>query len=428
MPMTDKLLTDRAIRNAGPGTHNDGNGLTLRVGKGNKRSWVLRYTWDSKAANLGLGSYPIVGLKEARALAAERRGEIAEGSKPTGARAAAAANRPEPVKPAEPTFREIATQVIEFRRPSWSSERHATQWTESLTLHAFPVIGDMAINEIGSADILNVLTPIWNCKAETATRVKQRMESVFDHAIAAQMRVDNPVSAVGKALPRRPRLKEHHPALAYGDVPAAVAAIRQSTANPSTRLALEFVILTAARAGEVRGMTWAEIDGNTWTVPAARMKMRRPHRVPLSGRCMEILAEARADSDSELVFPGSNGKPLSNMAFTMLLRRLDLDCVTHGFRSSFKDWCLAETSAPWAVSEAALAHNLGNSMEAAYARTDLFDRRRALMDEWADFVPSTAMNWGEIYTFLPWGIDTSELCSVTVGISHVRGVPIWSNC
>ena len=387
MPLTDKLLTDRAIRNASPGTHNDGNGLTLRVGKGHKRSWVLRYTWDGKAANLGLGSYPIVGLKEARALAAERRGEIAEGSKPTGARAAAAANRPEPVKPAEPTFREIATQVIEFRRPSWSSERHATQWTESLTLHAFPVIGDMAINEIGSADILNVLTPIWNCKAETATRVKQRMESVFDHAIAAQMRVDNPVSAVGKALPRRPRLKEHHPALPYGDVPAAVAAIRQSTAHVSTRLALEFVILTAARAGEVRGMEWHEVDGNVWTVPAARMKMRRPHRVPLSGRCTEILAEARELRNGDgLVFPGGKGKPLSNMAFTMLLRRLGLDCVTHGFRASFRSWAMECTATPWAVCERALAHKLGGAEVEAYARGDLFDRRRELMAQWAAFI------------------------------------------
>ena len=386
MPMTDKMLTDRAIRNAGPGTHNDGNGLTLRVGKGNKRSWVLRYTWDGKAANLGLGSYPIVGLKEARALAAERRGEIAEGSKPTGARAAAAANRPEPVKPAEPTFREIAEQVIELRRPTWSSERHAKQWTESLTNHAYPVIGDLPIDGITSAEVLTMLTAIWNELPETSTRVKQRAQVVFDYAIAAGLRNDNPVAAVARALPRRPRLKEHHPALPYGDVPAAVAAIRQSTAHVSTRLALEFVALTAARAGEVRGMEWHEVDGNVWTVPAARMKMRRPHRVPLSGRCTEILAKARElTSGDGLVFPGGKGKPLSNMAFTMLLRRLEIDAVTHGFRSSFKDWCLAETSAPWAVSEAALAHQLGNSMEASYARTDLFERRRELMGQWAEF-------------------------------------------
>ena len=381
------LLTDRAIRTAKPGTHNDGDGLTLRVGKGGQRSWVLRYSWDGTAGNIGLGSYPAVGLKEARALAADRRAEIAEGMKPTGARAVAAATRPEPVKPAVPTFRDVATQVIEFRRPSWSSDRHATQWTESLTLHAFPVIGDLPISEIGSADILNVLTPIWNCKAETATRVKQRMESVFDHAIAAQMRIDNPVSAVGKALPRRPRLKEHHPALAYGDVPAAVAAIRQSTANPSTRLALEFVILTAARAGEVRGMEWREVDGDTWTVPAARMKARRPHRVPLSDRAMAILAEARELGNGDgLVFPGGKSRPLSNMAFTMLLRRLEIDAVTHGFRASFRSWAMECTATPWAVCERALAHKLGGVEVEAYARGDLFDRRRELMAQWAAFI------------------------------------------
>ena len=385
MAVKDKLLTDRAIRNAGLGTHNDGNGLTLRVGQGGKRSWVLRYTWNGKPANLGLGSYPAVGLKEARALAADRRAEIIDGSKPTGAREAA----PRPVKSSAPTFRDVAQQVIELRRPTWSSDRHAKQWTESLTNHAYPVIGDMPVDKITSAEVLGMLTAIWNELPETSTRVKQRAQVVFDYAIAAGLRQDNPASAVGKALPRRPRLKEHHAALPYGDVPLAVKAIRESTASKSTKLALEFIILTAARAGEVRGMYWSEINFEcaTWTVPAARMKMRREHRVPLSGRAIEILKEALSLSRGDgLAFPGSTGKPLSNMAFTMLLRRLAIEAVTHGFRSTFKDWCLSETSAPWAVSEAALAHNLGNSMEAAYARTDLFDKRRELMQQWAEFV------------------------------------------
>ena len=392
MPVKDKLLTDRAIKAAKPGTHNDGRGLTLRVGKGGKRSWVLRYVWDGKPANLGLGSYPEVGLKEARAMAADKRASIADGLKPSGARAEKAAQQqPEP-EPTAPTFEEVAAQVIEFRRPTWTSDRHATQWTESLTLHAYPTIGGLPIDQVTSAEVLAVLMPIWNEKPETSTRVKQRMETIFDYAVAAGMRIDNPVSAVGKALPRRSRLKDHHPALPYAEVPAAVTAIRESTANPSTKLALEFVILTAARAGEVRGMTWDEVAGDTWTVPAERMKSRRPHRVPLSGRCLEILEEARElkrKNSLGLVFPGSNAQTLSNMAFTMLLRRLGLECVTHGFRSSFKDWTLAETSAPWAVSEAALAHNLGNSMEVAYARTDLFERRRSLMDQWAEYVTPT---------------------------------------
>ena len=385
MPIKNKLLTDRAIRNAGTGTHNDGNGLTLRVGKGCKRSWVLRYTFNGKPANVGLGSYPAVGLKEARAKAAERRAEVAEGQKPTGARTIAATQRAMPKKQ---TFREISEEVINLRRPTWSSDRHARQWTESLSNHAFPAIGEMEIDSITSGDVLTMLTPIWNDLPETASRVKQRAEVVFDYSVAKGLRPDNPVSAVAKALPRRPKLKQHHPALPYADVPAALSQVRQSTAGASTRLAFEFMVLTAARAGEVRGITWDEVFRGTWTIPARRMKMRREHRVPLSGRALEILAEARALSGSEgVVFPSKRtGEPLSNMAFEMLLRRLGIEAVPHGFRSSFKDWTLAETSAPWAVSEAALAHNLGNSMESAYARTDLFERRRGLMQQWAEFV------------------------------------------
>ena len=377
-------LTDRAVSNAKTGTHNDGNGLTLRVGAGGKRSWVLRYVWQGKAAAMGLGSYPAVGLREARALAADRRAEIAEGKKPAGARESA--RMPAPTKP---TFRDMAEEVIALRRPTWSSERHAKQWIESLTNHAYPVIGDKPMEDITSADVLAMLAAIWNELPETSTRVKQRAQIIFDYAIAAGLRSDNPVAAVERALPRRPRLKEHHKAVSYSEVPWAVVAIRQSTAQVVTRLALEFIILTSATTGEVRGMTWDEIDfeGSTWTVPAARMKMRRAHRVPLSGRALEILREAQElGKGGPLVFPGTKGQTLSNMAFTMLLRRLEIDAVTHGFRSSFKDWCLSETSSSWAVSEAALAHNLGNSMEAAYARTDLFDRRRVLMDEWAAFV------------------------------------------
>ncbi len=385
MPIKHKLLTDRTIRTAGPGTYSDGNGLTLRVGKGGRRSWVLRYTYDGRPANVGLGSYPSVGLKEARAKAADRKAEIAEGQRPTGARTIAGSVR---VTPRKPTFRDVAEQVIELRRPTWSNDRHAKQWTESLTNHAFPVIGDAEIGNISSGDLLRVLTPIWNDLPETATRVKQRAEVVFDYAIALGLRQDNPMSAVAKALPRRPRIKQHHPALPYSEVPAAIKKVKECTADALVRLAFEFMVLTVARAGEVRGMMWGEICWDTWTVPAERMKMRRCHRVPLAGRALDILEEARTHTDGKgPVFPAKrSGNALSNMAFAMLLRRLEIGAVPHGFRSSFKDWTLAETSAPWAVSEAALAHNLGNSMEAAYARTDLFDRRRSLMGEWAAFV------------------------------------------
>ena len=386
MPLKDKLLTDRAIRTAKAGPHNDGNGLTLRVGASGKRSWVLRYTWNGKPANLGLGSYPDIGLKTARALAAERRGEIAEGAKPTGAREAAASKKPVPQKP---TFREIAGKVIELRSPRWSSDRHAKQWIESLTNHAYPVIGDMDVASITSGDVLGMLELIWNSKPETGTRVKQRAQVVFAYAIAKGLRADNPVAALDGVLPKRKRLQDHHPGLPYTEVPASVSLIRKSPSHVDTRLAMEFCILTAGRAGETRGMVWPEVDleGRTWTVPANRMKSRKEHRVPLSDRAIEILKEAEGLKRGDgLVFPGRNGGELSDMAFAMMLRRLGIECVPHGFRSSFKDWALSETSAPWAVSEAALAHNLGNSMEAAYARTDLFDKRRDLMGQWAEFV------------------------------------------
>ena len=388
MPVQDKLLTDRAIRHAGPGTHNDGNGLTLRVGKSGRRSWVLRYMFNGKPANIGLGSYPLVGVKEARAKAAECRAELEKGFKPTGSKERAAARRAaQQAYASKPTFREVAERVIELRRPTWSSERHATQWTESLTKHAFPAIGDMQIESIASGDILGMLSPIWHEIPETATRVKQRAEVVFDYAIASNMRQDNPVSAVAKALPRRPRLKRHHPAVDNDEVPAVLDSVRRSTADKSTRLAFEFMVLTAARAGEVRLMTWDEVSGDTWTVPASRMKMRRAHRVPLSDRAVAILNGARSlRAEGNIVFPNRRtGRALSDIAFTRLLERLEVPAVPHGFRSSFKDWTLAETSYPWAVSEAALAHNLGNSLESAYGRTDLFERRRGLMQEWATF-------------------------------------------
>ena len=220
--------------------------------------------------------------------------------------------------------------------------------------------------------------------------MKQRVGVVFDWAIAAGIRTDNPATAVGRALPRRPRLKQHHPALPYWDVPELILRVRESTTRELTRLALEFVILTAARAGEVRGATWAEIDLDSavWEIPAERMKMRRGHRVPLSDAAIDLLLAAKyfQTAPDGLVFPGTKGKPLSNMAFTMLLRRLGVDATTHGFRSSFKDFALNETSFSWAVSEAALAHQLGNSLESAYARTDLFEQRRELMAAWAEYL------------------------------------------
>ena len=234
------LLNAAKVKNlTDPGTYTDGDGLTLRVSDTGAKSWVMRLTVDGKRRNVGLGAYPLVGLAEARRLAAEHRRTVLDGGDPVEDKKAArdAAD----ALAAIPTFAKVAATVIEMRRPTWSSERHAKQWTESLANHAYPLIGGKRIDEITTADTLAVLMPIWTDKAETATRVRQRMESVFDFAIAKRWRADNPANgALQKALPRRPRVKAHHPALAFTDVPAAVAAIRESNARPATRLGFEF--------------------------------------------------------------------------------------------------------------------------------------------------------------------------------------------
>ncbi len=385
----NNALTAAKIRAVGePGYYSDGNGLTLRVDHRGNKAWYQRITVNGKRRNIGLGSYPKVSLAEARQAAIGNLAAIRNGTDPVAQRQQA---REVASRPAIPTFVEASERVIELRRPTWSSERHAKQWEESLRIHADPVIGKKQVDDVTTADAMAVLTPIWVEKAETATRVRQRMETVFDYCVAQGWRTDNPASkAITKALPRRPRLKRHHPALHYWEVPSAVDLVRCSAADLATRLAFEFTVLTVARAGEARGATWAEIDleSATWVVPPERMKARREHRVPLARRTLDILVAAKDIGTEEgLIFPSKrSGKPLSNMAFSALLKRLGINAVPHGFRSSFKDWTIEQTGTPWAVGEAALAHNLGNSTEQAYARADLFERRRVLMEEWADFV------------------------------------------
>ena len=374
-----------------PGSYTDGGGLMLKVHKTGGRQWLLRLTIDGKRRNMGLGGYPDVGLAEARRLAQEVRAAIQEGRDPIAERKALAAGRAAaPSPPAIPTFADVAERVIELRGPTWTSERHATQWRESLRIHAMPTLGHKQIDAITTADVLSVLVPIWHEKAETATRLRQRMSTIFDYATAVAWRADNPANGgVRAALPRRPRRMRHHPALPYAEVPAALAAVAECAAREVTKLAFTFLVLTAARAGEVRGATWDEIDleSATWTVPSARMKARREHRVPLSPQVLDVLAKARALGNGKgLVFPSNRrGGGLSNMAFAMLMRRCGLDAVPHGMRTSFRNWTLEQTSTPWAVAEAALAHTLGDSVASAYARSDMFERRRELMEQWSRY-------------------------------------------
>ena len=358
-----------------PGRHGDGDGLYLNVAPSGSKSWVQRIVIDGRRRDMGLGPYPAVSLARARAIAHDNRTAVAQGRDPV----------------AEKREAREAARVIELRRPTWSNAKHAAQRETTLATYAHPVIGHKTVDAVTPADAMDVLTPIWTSKPETASRVRQRMETVMDWAVTHGYRLDNPAGrSLLKVLPSVKRLKEHRQALPYVQVPGAVALVRECTADIPTKLAFEFLVLTAGRSVEVRAAEWSEIDWEAaaWEVPAARMKARRPHRVPLPGRAMEILKEAaRFGGGQDLVFPATrSGRATSAMTFTALLRRLGIPAVPHGFRSSFRDWVIEQTSTPWAVAEAALAHNVGNSTEAAYMRSDLFDQRRALMNAWAEYI------------------------------------------
>ena len=290
-----------------------------------------------------------------------------------------------------PSFEALARRHIAENSDSWRNAKHRAQWLSSLATYVFPSLGSKRVDEISRRDVIEALSPIWTSKPETARRVRQRVRAVMDRAVAMEYIDFNPAGdAINGALAKQRRITNHHPALPYRDLPAAIQAVRESTASLSVKLAFELLALTACRSGEVRGMVWDEVDLDeaTWTIPGTRMKAGKPHRVPLSRRALAILEEARGLSDGGgLVFPGPRSSGvISDMALTQLLRRLGLDFVPHGLRSSFRDWAAERTGSPHAVVEAALAHTVGNATEAAYLRSDLFELRRVLMDEWNNFL------------------------------------------
>ena len=363
-----------------PGRYADGNGLYLLIDqRGNKR-WIQRLTIRGSRTDLGLGSYPLVSLVEARERAFATLKLALEGGDP----------RAEKRREVMPTFAEAAQKVIEFNRPTWRNIKHARQWESTLKTYAFPYFGNTPVDQVSGADVMKALTPIWTIKPETARRVRQRISAVMKWAIANEYRYDNPAGeAIEAALPKVLRVKAHMRSLHYSLVPDALRTLRNSKASLASKLSLEYQILTATRPGETRHARWSEInmETRTWTIPSERMKAEREHRVPLSARAIEVLIEAQASaSDSVWVFPSKSGKPLSDMTHLNLLKRLKIDCVPHGFRSSFRDWAAECTDAPWAVMEAALSHVVGNSTEAAYFRSDLFERRRELMEQWAEYL------------------------------------------
>ena len=369
-----------------PGRYSDGGGLHLYISKAGRKSWVLRITIDGRRRDIGLGAFPSVSLAKAREKAADNRAAIAEGRDPLAEKRA----------PTMPTFREAACTVHEVNKPRWRNPKHIASWMQTLERHAMPTLGNMPIERIGRAEVLRVLTPIWTARPETARRVRQRMRTVFRWAMAHGFMETNPAGEViDGALPSMHKVKSHFRALPYREVGSALETVETSQASVSAKLCFRFLVLTAARSGEARGATWDEtaLQDHVWRIPPERMKAGVEHRVPLSGQAIELLGQASAiRDDSGLVFPSplKPGSPMSDMTLTKVLRSTGLAerATVHGFRSSFKNWALEQTDTPWAVSEAALAHVLGNSTEQAYARSDLFERRRALMQQWADYLTS----------------------------------------
>ena len=345
------------------------------------RSFVQRLTVDGERIDIGLGAAKWTTLTAVRkAGAANYRIVLAGGDPRTGAKSV-------------PTFADALEKVLDVQRGVWrNGSKSEAQWRASLRDYAGALMGKR-VDAIGPGDVLAVLTPIWNDKRETARRVRQRIGAVMRWSIAEGHRTDNPVDALGAALPKNGARKAHHRALPYDRVSGALTAVRASGATAGTRLAFEFLVLTAARSGEVRGARWEEIDldARTWTVPGARMKSNREHKVPLSGRAVEVLGEARELGGGDgLVFPSATGRVMSDMTLSAMLKRLDIDAVPHGFRSSFRDWANERTNTAHAIMEAALAHVVRDQTVAAYSRSDLLEKRRDLMNAWADYLADRA--------------------------------------
>jgi integrase len=382
----EKALTAVQVRQLKqPGRYADGNGLYLVVDPSGAKRWLLRLVVQGRRRDIGLGGAGLVPLAEARERALAHRKTAREGGDPLAERRKA--------QDIVPTFAEAVERVHSEHRASWANAKHAQQWRNTLQQYACPQLGPRRVDQIDTPDVLRVLAPIWLSKPETARRVRQRIGTVLDWAKAAGYRTgENPIEGVAKGLPKQGDRDEHHAALPYAQVPSFIGQLRATEVSEVSRLAFEFLILTAARTGEVLGARWDEISvtERLWTVPAVRMKAKREHRVPLSDRSLAILIRARElAAGSPFVFPGRSGeKPLSNMVFLMLLRRMALAITAHGFRSSFRDWAGECTSLPREVAEMALAHAVENRVEAAYARSDLLERRRDLMKQWADFVSS----------------------------------------
>ena len=392
--MRNKPLTAAFVNNIRKrgryGDGHGGHGLTLdaKIARNGRmaKSWIQRVRMNGKPTHIGLGAYPVITLAMARDKAIENARALTLGRDPRGGLTEI------------PTFAKAAEIVIGLHAESWKDGgKSENQWRSSLRDYVLPKIGHKRVNDITTADVMGVLVPYWTSKHETMRQVKQRVSAVMRWSMAQGYRQDDPAGdALNVALPKRGKPRQHLKALPYHEVSAALDAVNQSSSGLVTKLAFNFLVLTAARSGEVRGATWDEIDldNATWTVPAERMKSRREHRVPLSGRALEVLNEAeKLSGNSGLIFPSPTGRQLPDSNLSKMLRRSGIGSTAHGMRSSFRQWAAERTNTPREVCELALAHVNSDTVEAAYQRSDLFDLRRKLMESWASFL---AVKRGEV--------------------------------
>ena len=382
-------LTVAKVRSAQPGRYQDGNGLMLNVKPSRSRQWIQRIVIQGKRVDIGLGGFPLVTLAEAREQAFQNR------------RIARAGGDPRAKQSVAPAFADATRKVHAIHAPAIKNATDRAKWINDMINHAFPTLGNRPVDQITTSEVMAVILPLWHDKPTVAKRVKQRLSLVMQWAIVEGYRIDNPAGdALNAVLPRNGNGNgngngtKHMQALPYKDVASAITAVRESAKHDSAKLAFEFLVLTAVRSHEVRGAQWSEIDmdARTWTIPAERMKAGKEHRVPLSDSSMKVLEKARellhtttVNKRSGLLFP-NRGKPVDEKVMPRMMKELRINAVPHGFRSSFRDWCAEYAKAAREVAEAALAHVVSNKIEAAYARSDLFQRRAELMQQWADYL------------------------------------------
>lgn len=380
-----------------PGRYTDAlvTGLHLWVKTNLKKYWILRFSQNGRQHNISLGGYPKVSIAEARIKAQQARDQITMGVNPAKERQRQKMAIKQTAT-SKITFREFALQCVDAKRPEWTNQKHAAQWIYTLEQYAFPVIGDKYLDEIEMDDILEILTPIWKTKTETASRLRGRLEWILAAATTKKMRTGtNPALWRGflqtiLPAPKKIAKVKHHKALPYKELPGLIKRLRES--DHVSALALEFTILNASRSGEVFGGRRSEVRDGIWVIPASRMKTKKEHRIPLCQRSLNLISMASAmDPGSQYLF-SRKGRPLSNMAMSMALRRLGVDVTVHGFRSSFRDWVAEETNHPSEVAEMALAHLISNKTESAYRRGDILEKRRSLLLDWEAYCSQATPN------------------------------------